>query len=103
VEVVQVAVAPEDNKLWDSTLCMEVFVGSKVEGVRLHMYMFSYCEVMIIAVAELMHIFIHFYIGHLEEEHGDNNYSKFRNLILAEFVLTLGLAGVIWLEGEVSS
>jgi hypothetical protein len=54
---------------------------------------------MIIAVAELMHIFIHFYIGHLEEEHGDNNYSKFRNLILAEFVLTLGLAGVIWLEG----
>jgi hypothetical protein len=37
VEEVQVAVAPEDYKLWDPTLCVEVFVGSEVEGVRLHM------------------------------------------------------------------
>lgn len=58
---------------------------------------------MIIGVAEMMHIFIHFYIGHLEEEHGDNNYIKFRDMIVVEFVLTVGLAGIIWLEGEVSS
>ena len=33
---------------------------------------------MIICCAELLHVFIHFWIGHLEEEHGDNSYLNFR-------------------------
>lgn len=45
----------------------------------------------------MMHIFIHFYIGHQEEEHGEDSYGKFQNMIIVEFILTAGLAGIIWL------
>ena len=48
-------------------------------------------------------MFIHFWIGHLEEEHGDNSYLAFRYMIVIEVVLTLGLSGVLYYEGEVSS
>lgn len=58
---------------------------------------------LIIACAELLHVFIHFWIGHLEEEHGDNSYLSFRFMIVIEVILTLGLAGVLFFEGEVSS
>lgn len=50
-----------------------------------------------------MHVFIHFFIGHMEEEHGESGYYKFRNMMLLEVVLTMGLAGVLYYEGEVSS
>lgn len=50
-----------------------------------------------------MHIFIHFYFGHLEEEHGNDGYVNFKGLLVMEVVLTLGLAGIIWLEGQVAS
>ena len=58
---------------------------------------------LIIVAAELLHIFIHFFIGHEYEEHQNNDLSSFRNLMLLELVLTIGLAGIIYLEGEVSS
>lgn len=50
-----------------------------------------------------MHVFIHFFIGHMEEEHGESGYYKFMNMMLLEVVLTLGLAAVLFYEGEVSS
>lgn len=58
---------------------------------------------MIIVAAELLHIFIHFFIGHEYEEHQNNDLASFRNLMLIELVLTIGLAGILFLEGEVSS
>ena len=57
----------------------------------------------IIAVAEFLHIFIHFYIGHLPEDQVKNPYYQFQNILLIEFILTMGLAGIIYFEGEVSS
>jgi hypothetical protein len=39
--------------------------------------------VLIILAAEVLHIFIHFYIGHLEEEYGNADYTKFKNLMIA--------------------
>ena len=48
-------------------------------------------------------MFIHFWIGHLEEEHGDNSYLQFQYMIIIEVILTLGLSGVLYYEGEVSS
>lgn len=51
----------------------------------------------------MLHIFIHFYIGHLEEEYGNDDYTKYKNLMIAEVVLTFCLAGLIYLEGEIST
>lgn len=64
--------------------------------------MSAYLDIIIIS-AELLHIFIHFFIGHEYEEHQNNNLASFRNLMALELILTLGLAGIIYLEGEVSS
>lgn len=58
---------------------------------------------LIIACAELLHVFIHFYIGHLEEEHGENSYMNFRSMVALEVVLTFCLAGILYYEGDVSS
>lgn len=58
---------------------------------------------MIILAAEVLHIFIHFYIGHLEEEYGNDDYTKYKNLMIAEVALTFCLAGLIYLEGEIST
>lgn len=58
---------------------------------------------LIIACAELLHVFIHFYIGHLEEEHGENSYLKFQNMVVIEVILTFCLAGILYYEGDVSS
>ena len=51
----------------------------------------------------MLHIFIHFYIGHLEEDHGGDDYGKYKNLMLTEVILTFCLAGLIYLEGEFST
>ncbi len=51
----------------------------------------------------MLHIFIHFYIGHLEEEYGNDDYTKFKSMMIAEVVLTFCLAGLIYLEGEIST
>lgn len=59
--------------------------------------------VLIIACAELMHVFIHYFIGHEMEEHGDSGYHKMRKMMIIEVILTMGLAGVLFYEGEVSS
>lgn len=48
-------------------------------------------------------MFIHFYIGHLEEEHGENSYLNFRNMVAIEVILTFCLAGILYYEGDVSS
>ena len=66
------------------------------------MYFLLYKDIIIIS-AELLHIFIHFFIGHEYEDHQNNDYASFRNLMAIEFILTVGLAGIIYLEGEVSS
>ncbi len=57
----------------------------------------------IILSAELLHIFIHFYIGHAMEAHGDEGYQNYQNMLLLEVVLTFCLSAIIYLEGEVSS
>lgn len=57
----------------------------------------------IIACAELLHVFIHFFIGHEIEANSDFSYLNFKSLIIVEVLLTLGLAGVLYYEGEVSS
>ena len=57
----------------------------------------------VIFYAELLHVFIHYWIGHLEEEHGGTSYDSFRNMIVVEVILTFGLAGVLYYEGDVSS
>lgn len=51
----------------------------------------------------MLHIFIHFYIGHLGEEHGADDYNKYKNLMIVEVVLTFCLAGLLYLEGEFST
>lgn len=51
----------------------------------------------------MLHIFIHFYIGHLEEEYGNDDYTKFKSMMIAEVILTFCLAGLIFLEGEIST
>ena len=55
--------------------------------------------VIIIACAEFLHIFIHYFIGHMEEEHGESTYIEFRLMVILEVVLTLGLALVLYYEG----
>ena len=57
----------------------------------------------IIACAEFLHIFIHYWIGHLEEDHGRNSYLAFTSMIVIEVVLTIALAAVLFYEGEISS
>lgn len=52
---------------------------------------------LIIIAAELLHIFIHFFIGHEYDEHQNNNLASFRNLMLIELILTIGLAGILYL------
>jgi hypothetical protein len=52
--------------------------------------------VVIIAVAEFLHIFIHFYMGHLGEDLYDSPYIQFRNILIMEFILTLALAMIIY-------
>lgn len=54
---------------------------------------------LVILAAEVLHIFIHFYIGHMEEEFAKDDYSKYKNLMITEVVLTFCLAGLIYLEG----
>lgn len=51
----------------------------------------------------MLHIFIHFYIGHLEEDYGNDDYNKYKNLMITEIILTFCLAGLIYLEGEFST
>ena len=51
---------------------------------------------MIIAVAEFLHIFIHYYIGHLDEDQQDNPYLEFQNILILEFILTIALAAIIY-------
>jgi hypothetical protein len=48
-------------------------------------------------------VFIHYWIGHLEEEHGETTYDSFQSMIIVEVMLTFGLAGVLYYEGDVSS
>ena len=60
------------------------------------MYHICHSDLIIIA-AELLHIFIHFFIGHEYEEHQSNDLASFRNLMLIELVLTIGLAGILYL------
>jgi hypothetical protein len=38
--------------------------------------------VVIILSAELLHIFIHVYIGHAMEAHGDEGYQNYRNMLI---------------------
>jgi hypothetical protein len=59
--------------------------------------------VIIIIAAEALHIFIHFYIGHEYEHRSRSGIKALKVLMEYELVLTLGLAGLIYLEGEVSS
>ena len=75
--------------------------AAPTETILICTYWF-YLDLIIIA-AELLHIFIHFFIGHEYEEHQTNDLASFRNLMLIELVLTIGLAGILFLEGEVSS
>jgi hypothetical protein len=70
--------------------------------VRLCSYLYLHIVVIIIAV-EVLHIFIHFYIGHEYEHSAHSGLSAMSNLMMYELVLTLGLAGLIYLESEVSS
>lgn len=51
----------------------------------------------------MLHIFIHFYIGHEYEHHSKKGLSALRTLMFYEVILTLGLSGIVFLEGEVSS
>lgn len=51
----------------------------------------------------MLHIFIHFYIGHEYEHRARSGLKALQSLMLYEVVLTLGLAGLIYIEGEVSS
>jgi hypothetical protein len=60
-------------------------------------------KVLIIGVAEFLHIFIHYFIGHLDEEQQDNPYLEFQNILMLEFIMTMALALIIYFEGEVSS
>ena len=53
--------------------------------------------------AELLHIFIHFFIGHEYEHHEEQALDSMAQLMSYEVILTFGLALVIYLEGEVSS
>jgi hypothetical protein len=43
------------------------------------------------------------YIGHFSEDQGDDGYQQYRNMLILEVILTFLLAGIIYLEGEVSS
>ena len=52
---------------------------------------------------EFLHIFIHFFIGHEMEHRAKEGIQAVRTLMLYEVILTLGLGGLIYLEGEVSS
>lgn len=62
----------------------------------------SYILIIIIAV-EVLHIFIHFFIGHEYEHRAKEGIKSLRTLMFYEVVLTIGLAGLIYLEGEVST
>lgn len=59
--------------------------------------------VVIILAAEVLHIFIHFYIGHQYEHYSKKGLSSLKTLMIYELILTLGLCAIIFLEGEVSS
>lgn len=51
----------------------------------------------IIIAVEVLHIFIHFYIGHEYEHRARAGIESMKSLMLYEVVLTLGLAGLIYL------
>jgi hypothetical protein len=53
--------------------------------------------VVIIVAVEVLHIFIHFYIGHEYEHRAKSGIRALRTLMFYEGVLTLGLAGLIYL------
>lgn len=68
--------------------------------ISVHTY--SYIVIIIVAV-EVLHIFIHFYIGHEYEHRAQFGLEALKTLMIYEVVLTIGLGGLIYLEGEVSS
>ncbi len=53
-------------------------------SIKLSTYVFHSFNhsVIIILAAELLHIFIHFFIGHLSEDHGDEGYQNYRSMLM---------------------
>jgi hypothetical protein len=51
----------------------------------------------------MLHTFIHVFIGHEYQHMEENALNSMGHLVVYEVLLTIGLAGVIYLEGEVSS
>ena len=54
-------------------------------------------SVIVILAAEVLHIFIHFYIGHEYEEYAKDDFTNYKNLMITEVVLTFCLAGLLYL------